>query len=139
MSLVPEYSRKKQIFKSLFHTIIVMIFIFHYNNSCWFLLSYVYFPLNYFLLKNVWRVNGFWSVLGLYKQFINPNPTELGFLIVEFILPKVQEAFSVSQDYLKQLNKKLLGQKLGKWLISFCSVPLLLTDRIFKKWNIAKE
>lgn len=35
----------------------------------------------------------------------------------------------------KQANK-LLVQKFGKWSIFFCRVPLLLTGRIFKRWNI---
>ena len=32
-------------------------------------------------------------ILGLYKLFINTNPTELGFQIVKVILPKSQEFF----------------------------------------------
>ena len=48
------------------------------------------------------NIKWFWNILGLYKLFKNPNQTELGFQIVEVILPKVQQVFRVSpKDYLK--------------------------------------
>lgn len=79
-----------------------MNYIFRYN-SYWYLLSSMYFPLNCFLQKGVWRLSGFWDVLVLYKLFINPNPTELGFQIVEVILPNSKK-FSASPKI--RLNKQ---------------------------------